>query len=85
VSVAPTSASSDSPSVTASDATVKKAGVGMRSASILRRVSAEMPAVPATSTVLRSPRACRSTQPSRKTVQLAGAGLVQGLWLYGVS
>ena len=63
--VAPTRASSDSPSVRASAATVKNAGVGIRPVSILRRVSAEIPAAPATATMLRSPRACRSSRPSR--------------------
>ena len=61
----PTTASSDSPNVRARAATVKKVGVGMRPVSILRRVSAEIPAAFATSTMLRSPRACRNRRPSR--------------------
>ena len=53
------------PTSRAKAATVKKVGVGMRPVSILRRVSAEIPAAFATSTMLRSPRACRSRRPSR--------------------
>jgi hypothetical protein len=46
-------------------ATVKKAGVGARPVSILRRVSAETPAAAATSAMLRLPRARRSSAPNR--------------------
>ncbi|WP_407647069.1 type I methionyl aminopeptidase [Actinacidiphila soli] len=44
---------------------MKKAGVGARPVSILRSVSADTPAVAATSTMLRSPRASRSRAPKR--------------------
>ncbi len=50
----------------ASAATVKKAGVGIRPVSILRNVSTDTPDSPATSVMLRLPRAERSTAPSRR-------------------
>jgi methionyl aminopeptidase len=45
-------------------ATVKNAGVGTRPRSIFRSVSTEIPAVDATATMLREPRAARSSRPS---------------------
>ena len=48
-----------------SAATVKNAGAGARPVSILRSVSAEMPAAAATSVMLRPPRVSRSNRPRR--------------------
>ena len=53
------------PTASARATTVKKAGVGIRPVSIFRSVSTGTPARAATSTMLRSPRAWRSTAPRR--------------------
>lgn len=77
----------DRPSTRPSAATVKKAGAGARPVSILRSVSAEMPASAAISVMLRPPRASRSsrgmvelkTDPSIDATHAAGRIVGQAL------